>query len=627
MKALSLDAYKLGKAIGNISFSILLKDHCLELKPEDFNLYIEREDHGITVFAGKWRDIRVDWIFEKVKQGIAVKLEARSENPLNFLSVNSLIFRYTGNGGNISNWRILRYSADYVNNPIGMPKVNEVVGQSIKCKVISGVFPDNKGQGVFLGTRFPQSSLHTYRIEQLEESGLNFTCTTEFVSSMQQNRELISETTWVYTGGTVKEAFTAFSDLLPPIFPAPKPAIGWNSWDYYFFTVSMESIIENMEEIRKDSVLFQAVKYIVIDEGWEHMNGEWQPNYKFPGGLERIVDEIEGRGFVPGIWTAPLLINPMSLPGWRKPELMVKNENGDPYLDPFSGCYLIDPTVPAAKDFLRGIYTKLYRIGFRLFKVDYVSSLVSAQRFFDRTKGPYDALRELFSLIRECVTGQSHILGCSLPAECGPGYADSGRTGIDIHNQWAHVEWAAECFTFKYWMNGRVWINDIDFLVTRGKDTSLETETNVLNANANNPNPPRWRRGPVFTKEESQTWTNIVLMSGGNVFLSDRISILNETGREYIQQGIQTTGVSAEPLDLCVGYHASFWLQTMKNEQRLTWINWEEEACQMDFNFHEYGLETPAALKDMWNGEPVAINNGRVSLTLQPHESRVLWWR
>jgi hypothetical protein len=519
---------------------------------------------------------------------------------------------------------VLQNSDNYVRNPIGFPTVREALEINAPCNMITGAFQDNKSNGLFLGTLIPQNNKHTYNMEMLEDNILKYTCTTKFISSLTSSTSLSSETTWISANKNVSESFDTYASFAPYLSGDPKPVTGWNSWDYYYFSVSLDALIENMEELRKDPILSENVKYIVIDDGWQHKNGEWEPNYKFPGGLERTVKEITDRGFVPGIWTAPLLIDISSYAGLRKPEILLKNHYGDPIVH--SGTYLLDPTTPEGKDFLRKLYTRLYEIGFRLFKIDFVKSIFNADKFYDKTKGPYEAIRDMFSLIRECVTEESHILGCSLPIECGQGVADSGRTGIDIHNQWTHLEWALECYTFKYWAHKRIWINDPDFLIVRGNDTSVEKETNVLNPNQNNPNPSRWRSGDVFDKYEAQTWVNIVMLTGGNVFLSDRIIMLNEEGKKLIYKGLQNTGVAAEPLDMCCGYHPSVWLHKLKDEYRLTIINWFEEKTIYSFNFSEHCIEPPNEIMNFWTGEKSKVQDGILSIELNRHESAVFQW-
>lgn len=634
-------ASQIGDGVYDLNFAITLEDINRTLTLNDFNLLVsdskennERKDSKETketnddrkvVFCGCWREVDIKWEFIQKDDSFFVKLEASSQHELNIISIDSLILKYYPDKANIMDWRVVLNSADIVSKPLGFPKLKEALEAKSDCSLLTGIFPNNKNNGLFLATKLPQNNVHKYKIGWAEDSGIEFTCTSHFIPTLTSSKNLCSEITWICGNKNVIDAFKTYSNNYPNISENPMPLKGWNSWDYYYFTVSLDCIIETMEDIRIDPQLSKHIQYIVLDDGWQYLYGEWQPNYKFPGGLENITKQINDRGFIPGIWTGPILVSPMSKIALRNPEILVKDEYGDPLN--LGGTLLIDPTTPGGIEFLRELYTRLYQAGFRLFKVDYVSILLNAERFYDKTKGVYEVLRDLFSLIRECVTRDSHIMGCSLPPECGPNIADSGRTGIDIHNQWSHVEWAMECFTFSYWMNNKIWINDLDFLVVRGYDTSLETQTNVVNHAENNPNPTRWRSGPVFNKEEARTWTNILLLSGGNMFLSDRLRMLNEDGKELIYKGIEMmNGVAATPLDLCCEYHASLWLQAHQGEYRLTIINWSDSIKLGAIDFKEYNIDIPKEVTNLWTDEKHVINEGKFNYKLGKHESVVLTW-
>jgi hypothetical protein len=382
-------------------------------------------------------------------------------------------------------------------------------------------------------------------------------------------------------------------------------------------------VIENMQVIRADPALSRAVRYVVVDEGWEHLNGEWFPNYKFPGGLEHLAHEIARRGFVPGIWTSPVMVNTTSKTALRDYQMLVRDQYGDPEV--VYGHYLVDPTHPQGAAFLRELYTRLYRAGFRFFKVDYVDALLQAGRFHDPTKGPYEVLRDLFALIRACVTERSHILGCSLPQECGPGCADSLRSGIDIHNQWTHVEWAADYMQLGYWWHERIAVADPDFLIVRGRDTSPDAETNVLNPKAHHPDPPRWRRGPVFTLDEARTWATLVHMSGGSVFLSDRLCALNDAGREVIAEALHPIGIASRPLDLGEGERASLWF-AQGDVCHLAVINWTDQPQTRTIDLAAWGIVAPDTLREVWSGKTLHVRDGRLTTSLAPHASALFHW-
>ena len=62
-----------------------------------------------------------------------------------------------------------------------------------------------------------------------------------------------------------------------------------------------------------------------------------------------------------GIWTAPLQIEALSYPAMRTPEILIKNQNGDPLPSDAGGHYLVDPTHPAGKSFYKS-YILVYTI-------------------------------------------------------------------------------------------------------------------------------------------------------------------------------------------------------------------------------------------------------------------------
>ncbi|TFG72732.1 MAG: hypothetical protein E4H27_02090 [Anaerolineales bacterium] len=618
-------ARKIGPGIRDISFALHLDGGALTLGAERFDLSSEITENGNITFSGQWRDICVFWTFTPMQDGYWIKLAVQGADNLKCASADSLILTYRPDNGNILDWRAPTIQG-YMH--VGMVRIRDLPEEALSGAMLRGAFADSQQPGLFLGTYIPQSCLHTYRVLVLDKNAVRFTCNTAFTHGIGESNTLTSESTWVCGTKTVHAAMNAYASHIPTYKLASPPPVGWNSWDYYYSSVSLDDLIENMDAIQKDPVLAERIKIIVVDMGWYHTEGEWYPNFRFPGGLERVVSEITRRGFIPGIWTAPIAVNWISRIAWRKSEMLVKNAYGDPVKPASSGWYILDPTHPMGQEFLRELYSRLYEVGFRFFKVDYVSELLNVQRFNNPMKGPYDALRDLFSIIRDCVTEESHILGCSLPEECGPGVADSGRIGIDIHNQWTHVEWVMDNLQLKYWLHNRVWISDPDFLVVRGKHTSLEKETNVMNPEANNPSPPRWRRGPVFTLDEAQTWANIVSLSGGSLFLSDRIAMLNDAGINLLHKLTldRPTGVSAYPLDLCDEARPSLWLQELDDMYRLGIINWSDQAQTKVFVFDQHRLESPGTLTDVWSGVEYSPNDGKYVLELAPHASVLLSW-
>lgn len=197
---------------------------------------------------------------------------------------------------------------------------------------------------------------------------------------------------------------------------------------------------------------------------------------------------------------------------------------------------------------------------------------------------------------------------------------------MDIRNKWSHVEWVADALQLAYQQHDWMGINDPDFLVVRGSDTSLEERTNLLDPKEHDPTPRRWQSGPVFTLEEFRTWATLVALSGGSVFLSDRISRLNQAGKELIYPVLAPTGVAARPLDVGDELRPALWHQPLAGETRLGVINWSAHERAFAVHLADWQIASPATTVDCWSGTRTPAADGVLRLTLQPHACAYLRW-
>ena len=77
-------------------------------------------------------------------------------------------------------------------------------------------------------------------------------------------------------GFALLENWTGGNIECPRDFSTP-PEAGWNSWDYYRWTITEEEVLKNAEFIARDPVLSKHVKRIIIDDGWQYCYGESAP--------------------------------------------------------------------------------------------------------------------------------------------------------------------------------------------------------------------------------------------------------------------------------------------------------------------------------------------------------------
>ena len=488
----------------------------------------------------------------------------------------------------------------------------------------SGLFFGSHEPCVLFATHLPCSQMLLYQAELLRSNCVRFRAETRFTQAERCHWK--TERILLFSGLTPLMALQRYADMLPKLTPArfAPPLCGWSTWDYYFTCYRMDDLRENMEQTRSDDRLSESIKYVFLDDGWQYREGEWHANYRFPQGLAAVVEEIRQAGFTPAIWTNGCQVYPLSEAGLRCGAMLLTDGSGNAILS--EGRYIIDPTHPDGEAYLYQLYRGLYAAGFRIFKVDFVSTLQLGVRFYDRACGVYDAIRRLFSVVRRAVGEQSILIGCSYPPECGGGVVDYNRFAVDIHNHWSHVLWILEYLQMGFWQNGRLYRIDPDFLLVRGSDTSIERETNVYNPVPNpsaSPDEPasRWRHGNTFTYDEAETWANIVVFSAGNVILGDRLSMLNDAGRLLLRSHLVPNQQTALPLDLGDGTHAGFWYS--ESDRKLLLINVHDTPRTLRLCFAEYALRAPEQIECE---KPFLYQNGTLTAALRAHESAVFHW-
>jgi len=347
---------------------------------------------------------------------------------------------------------------------------------------------------------------------------------------------------WIVSLNTsVPDALIKNAERCASSRPFQEP-IGWSTWDYYFTSATEDDVKNNIDAILKNDVLSEKVKYIAIDDGWQQREGDWRSGIRYPSGLKNLVDYIKEKGFEAGIWIAPTRLHFLCGTVMRRNEFLVRDEYGDPVMD--EDMYVLDPTHPDGEAFLRETFTYLSECGFTFYKLDFISNMITcAERFYDKNAGPFDALYKLIKIVRETVPEGSHIMGCSLPYAMGTDVVDSRRTGWDVHNVWGHIKTCTSKYLPQFAANGRIYRNDLDYLIVRGLDTSADPKTNVINDKAGYNAAHKkdgfvWRQGDDFDYIEAKTWCTIMLMSGSSIFLGDNLTKLNELGSSLITKTI-----------------------------------------------------------------------------------------
>ncbi|MBB5967417.1 alpha-galactosidase [Planomonospora venezuelensis] len=241
---------------------------------------------------------------------------------------------------------------------------------------------------------------------------------------------------WFVACGSEEEVFGAYADALSRhrSLARPRNSTGpvWCSWYSYYEDISESQMHSDLGDLR--GLPFDVVQ---IDHGWAADVGDWQPNAKFPSGMDALAARIAEAGFVPGLWLAPFIALPTSRILRERPHLFLRDRDGELVTaGNWDGPYhALDLTLPEALDHLTTMISTAVGWGYRYLKLDFLfSAAVVAERH--KEIGREQAYREAISMIRSVAGDDVYLLGCGAPVLPSLGVFDGLRIGPDVNAFW-----------------------------------------------------------------------------------------------------------------------------------------------------------------------------------------------
>jgi alpha-galactosidase len=289
---------------------------------------------------------------------------------------------------------------------------------------------------------------------------------------------------------------------------------GYESWYNHYTHISEELILSDLEGLEKNDNLIK-LRYLdrnkpavfQIDDGWEQAVGDWDIHPgRFPRGLKPLAEEIEKRGYIPGLWIAPFLVTRPCRIFREKPEWILRGAKG-PVSAGFNPLwsgkyYCMDLSRPDVEEYLVSIINRaIDEWGFRYLKLDFLyAGFLSGN--FARGGSPYEHYHRLCSRLtaRTQTAGGLPVayLGCGVPLGPSYRYFPLSRIGADTREEW---DWkAAKLLGYvgrpgaylnlkdtigRSFMDGAVYINDPDVIFLRGKNCTLKPREKELIALVN----------------------------------------------------------------------------------------------------------------------------------------------
>jgi alpha-galactosidase len=403
---------------------------------------------------------------------------------------------------------------------------------------------------------------------------------------------------------------------MKPRIPKPPP-VSWTHWYYYFEHITQEQFLENLE-VAAELQAKIPYKVFQLDGGYYQHWGDWLKwNNRFPDGAEQLSRKIKEKGFTPGLWLAPFVVDPRSDIARQYPDWLVRTPSGKPIHSGFFFNFFgnaLDLTQPAVLDHLRSLMDRLgHQFGYGFIKADYMyaGALPGVRHNPKLTRA--QALRNGILAIREGIGDDAFLLGCGCPFGPAIGIVDAMRIGPDTAPNWTPYHWdfpwiiplikkersiASLRNNIRHTLNmsaihRRWWWNDPDCLMVRSDHTNLD-------------------------ENEIKSNLSLIGMNGHLLSHSDKLSELNPEQINLISILTPLIAMDAHAIDILEHEMAEIAIVNMERASgkwvNAAFFNWLDHPSGKHINLRQLGFDLRKSLHvfDFWEQSYQRINNDSI---------------
>ena len=446
--------------------------------------------------------------------------------------------------GTISDWLIL----EQFRHKNDLPKSESPsAGQTIICDPFF-IINNKNGQGKNLFIGYQTFYYHLAEIsvsfdESLQLTDITSNCEFEGVT-VPMNGSRTSQWVIISQGADanflIKEytkRVRTFYNIKEPLKNAPSVYCSW----YYHADNYNENIFKgDITQFKKEHLPFDV---FLIDECWG-MNdwGDFEANKSFPDGMKWAAGQINSTGYIPGIWTAPFLVDQGSDLAKNHPQWLLKDSKGILCTFKMNNLdhYILDVTYPGACEYIEEQFRKISQDwGYKYFKFDFMRSIFidTDQQFYDKTVTSLEAYRKGLEAIRRGTGKDAYLSVCGGHYGASLGIADTQRSGSDVKSQWAGNELPKyRQNILRTWMTG-LWHVDPDAMMVRRQVTP-------------NPDDKRDISTGRFTDDEAFTNTLNQFIGGNLITFTEDFAKIDEDRKMLYKHVIPSVNSASTPLDL-----------------------------------------------------------------------------
>jgi len=316
------------------------------------------------------------------------------------------------------------------------------------------------------------------------------------------------------------------------------PVYGGNSWYSAYDRIDADGIRAMADDVAALAPSSANRPFAVVDSGWQAAiglhaaaGGPWrEPNRLFPA-MDRLAEDLRGRGTRPGIWLRPLVTVDRVPESWTLPTSRFKGD--------YPGVVL-DPSVPEVLELVKADVARAARDWrYALVKHDFTtydlfgrwgfemgaSVTPDGWGFADRTRTSAEIVRALYQAIRDAA-GEALLIGCNTIGHLAVGLFELQRTGDDTSGrEWERTrKMGVNTLAFRLPQHGTFFAADADCAaVTRALPWLL-----------------------------ARRWLELVAASGTPLFLSHTREAMGPEQKEAVRRAFARAALpqpAAEPLD------------------------------------------------------------------------------
>lgn len=477
---------------------------------------------------------------------------------------------------------------------------------------------------------FATSAVHTARVLIRSTgsmmAGLEAVCIADG-AILPPGGRMDSEELVVSGGDDGSDLLAGFADLWAARMharPCGQVPTGWCSWYRYFEHVTAADVEENVAWLaaNRDAC---PVSVVQVDDGHQSALGDWLASdpVRFPAGLAALADGIRQRGFTPGLWLAPFLVEERSRLYAEHPDWMVRDRDGRTVwaMDWRGGSRtaILDGTHPGALAWLTAVFAELARLGFGYVKLDFLvhACAVTAKGgvYADRSATRLQALRRGLEAIRRGFGENRFILACTNVLGAGVGIVDACRIATDLLPDWNRgnepfreaptVPNVCRNVINRRYLHRRLWLNDPDTLIVRREDNRL-------------------------SEDEVLLWASALAIAGGLLFSGDRLSGLAPERLRILRRLLadRDAFADARPLDRFAEEFPSVWVgrdPACPDSATVALMNFTDQPRSLRLDPGRLWQATgPVRANDFWTGEALEVPAEGLDIALRTHASRLL---